>query len=464
MRTSLFAVATLSCLVACSFVSGCGSSSKGGGGENDAAPEGGGLQEASTFDAGGTIDAAEAGDAPSGDAGDDGGDGDGGLSGYPAFPPFMPTLAFNKGPVLKTMRIVTVTWASDANAPQFDAFDDAIGASTYWQSLAEYGVGPSTSVAADHVSITTAPTSPWDDGDIETWASGMINGAPGNGWPAPDANTMYIVYVPDTVEVTQSGQDACLSEGGYHTELNAGPNPGGQPFALILDECAAQSGESVIDFATTSASHELAETATDPFPGYEPAYVGFDQNHLAWDIWNEFQDEVADACEFFEEGYFTGGSDLPYGLARVWSNASGQAGHDPCVPVPSGAYNNVTPLGLSKVTIQTQGAFGALQSFETMGWRIAPGQTITENVGFYTDGPASKWQVQHTEGDCCFNDTKYLTVTPPTFIGNNGDTVPIQITVNSAPAAGTGTGILLTFVSAAPGGIQHFMPVVIEAD
>jgi hypothetical protein len=462
VRTPLFAIATLACLVAGSFVTACGSSSKGGGGEKQTVPEGGGL-EASAFEASVDTGAGEAaaGDGGSGEAGDDGGDG--GLAGYPAFPPAMPKLGFGKGPVLKSMHIVTVTWSTDTNAAQLQAFDDAIGASTYWKSLSEYGIGPTTSTAADHVVVTTAAPNPWDDGALETWVTGMIAGAPGNGWPAPDANTMYLVYAPDDVEVTQNGQDACQYEGGYHTELNAGPNPGGQPFALILDHCASQAGEGVVDFATTSASHELAETATDPFPGFEPGWTGFDANHVAWDMWNDFQDEIADACEFFEEGYFQGGTDLPYALARVWSNASGQAGHDPCVPVPSGAYNNVTPLGLAPVTIKTPNAFGQVAGYDTMGWQIGVGQTVTENVGFYTDAPNGKWQVQTYEGDCCGNTTSHLTITPPVFSGNNGDTVPIQVKLNTAPTAAEGTAVLLTFWSAAAGHTQHFMPVAILA-
>jgi hypothetical protein len=49
---------------------------------------------------------------------------------------------------------------------------------------------------------------------------------------------------------------------------------------------------------------------------------------------------VGDLCECFDEVYLQGGSDEPYMLCRLWSNASAAAGHDPCVPAPGSAYND----------------------------------------------------------------------------------------------------------------------------
>jgi hypothetical protein len=57
-------------------------------------------------------------------------------------------------------------------------------------------------------------------------------------------------------------------------------------------------GMSVVDDATASGAHEIVESATDPATNSNPAVVGFDPGHLAWELWTEWQDEIADACEF----------------------------------------------------------------------------------------------------------------------------------------------------------------------
>lgn len=453
VRTTHFASAVLASLLTGTLLFGCGSSSKGQDQAQDTNPD----ASADGDDVEAAVDAAP--------------DGGGMADGYPAFPPAMGQLVMNKGgKTLTSPKIITVTWASDPNASTLQAFDDQIGASTYWKVLSEYGIGPASSAAVDHVVIPDddggAPwDQPWADDAIDQWTQSMIAGAPANGWPAPDDQSVYIVFVPPTTKVLDQGQDACNVLGGYHVELNAsaGTNPDGVAYALIDQYCAQEYGMPVVGNATEDASHELAEAATDPYPNHVPALVGFDPGSLSWELWNEWQDEVADACESFDEGYYQGGSDLPYMLSRVWSNASGKAGHDPCVPVPSGAYNNVTPLGLETISVRATDANGGVSPFTSKGWHISPGQTATVSVGFYSDAPRGSWSVQAVEGDCCSQPaTPSLTVTPATFSGNNGDTVQLSIKVNSAPTTGS-NAVLLTFWSAVSSRENHYMPVVIGA-
>jgi hypothetical protein len=453
VRSPLLAFGALATLVASLVLPACGSSSKGsasGGAATDAG-------DAAPIEASSHEAAAEASD----EAGDDDGGSDAGIPGYPAFAPAMAQIYDSKGPVLSTPRIVTVTWASDTNAATYQAFDDAIGTSDFWKPVTEYGVGPATSVAADHVVVTTDPTSPWDASAIDQWTKQMIAAAPGNGWPTPDAQTVYIVYVPANVSVTDQGQDACNIEGGYHTSLSNSSLKNGVAYALVLQSCGPEFGLDTVSNATITASHELIEATTDPHPGFAPAWTGFDTASLGWELWNDWQDEVADACEDFiaEYSYVDTGS-FPYTLSRFWSNASAKAGHSPCVPAPAGAYNNVTPLGLESINVYANSPFGA-SPYTTQGWHISPGQTATVSVGFYSDAPTGSWGVQAYEGDCCENTTSYLTVTPASFSGQNGDTQQLSITVNSAPPAGT-NAILLTFWSA-HAKYNRYMPVVIGA-
>ncbi|HEY3820403.1 MAG TPA: hypothetical protein VGL81_24730 [Polyangiaceae bacterium] len=450
MGLQAFAVCVVAGVVTGALALGCGSSKSAGDDPGD-------DSEDASSDAG-----SSGGD--SGTAAGEGGLGDAalGADAYPAFTPEMPQVETQKGPVLPTPKIVTVTFAGDPQATAIDAFDDALGASSYWKVLEEYGVGPTTSVAADHVVVQTPLTTGIDTDDIDTWVQSQITGAPGDGWPVPDTSTIYVVYVPTTVMPTYQGADACEGGDGYHYELDSPTNANGVSYAQILEGCYLDDELPLLTDLFETASHEIAEGSTDPYPNNAPAYYGFDTNHISWELWNDWQDELADACEYFDEGYFQGGSDLPYWLSRLWSNESAKAGHDPCVPVPSGVYNSVSPLGLANVSVSALDANGGVSKFNTKGWRIGVGDTATVQVGFWSDGPEDAWSVTAVEGDCCtYPWTDVLTVTPKTFSGKNGDTVSLKIKVNKAPAQGTAA--LLQFVSAAGGNISHYMPVIVGA-
>jgi hypothetical protein len=440
--------------VASALGAGCSASNLGG--SSVQTQDGGGSGSGSNSSSG----------SDSGSGSGSGGSSSGGTEGgqpasYPAFPPEMGQLVDNGGGKLTAAKIVTVTWATDSNASSLQDFDDRLGASQYWKTaLAEYGIGTASSSPADHVVVQTAAPNPWDAAAIDTWAQQQAAGAPTNGWPAPDAQTVYMVFVPPDVKVTDKGQDACQSEGGYHVELQAGANPNGVAYALAIQNCSVEGGTNVLQDSTSTAAHEIAEAATDPFPNNAPSLYGFDPDHLAWELWNEWQDEVADACEYFDEAYYTEGSDLPYLVQRLWSNASAKAGHDPCVPVPSGPYNNVTPLDLQSIDVNAVDANGNVSPFTTKGWRIAPGQSAKVKVGLYSDTPMAPWTVEIIDSDGVGQKPPgVLTVSPSTFTGQNGDTVELTITVETAPTQGTAA--LLTFGSVFGGQQHHYMPVIV---
>ena len=405
----------------------------------------GGPPDGATADAGDDADAQD-------DAGDDAADAQPEAAPYPAFVPEVGKLVDNGGTKLTSPRIVTITWSTDANAPGAQMFDDALGASKYWKTaVGEYGIGPAKSDATLHVSITTAPPSPWDDSEIENWVVAQIS-ANGSTWPQPDGQTVYVVFIPENVMVTSQGSDACNSYAGYHSEVAAGSDSH-VPYALVLEACH-DLGTSAFDSATETAAHEIAEASTDPHPFSDVGLSGFDGDHFAWELFQTGQDENGDACEFYDYAYYKEGADLPYWVQRLWSNASGTAGHDPCVPVRAQPYYNVTPLGLDSFRAQAQ-----QMAQLTKGWHVAPGTTRTVQVGFYSDAPTSDWSTQVVEGDG-FNKvaTPHLTLAMDTHSGNNGKIANLTVTAKSAPT--TGNAVLVTFVSTLQG-VQHYMPVVV---
>lgn len=374
-------------------------------------------------------------------------------NGYEAFPPDFPSIVSSGGSVLTAPRIVTVTWDTDDAGATLQAFDEALGGSAYWKTVtSEYGVG-----AAHNVNVVehTAPPATWDDTAIDAWVKSQAQSS-SSGWPSPDGQTAYIVYLPASVQITSSGMPACGSYAGYHTDLQASPEI---VYALVPEGCYAGSGYSLLDNATSSGAHELVECAVDPFTNQNPAYIGFDGDHLAWELWMQWQDEVADACEFTNYTYYKETGALPYEVARIWSNASAQAGRDPCVPRLSGAYFDVAPQGLEDLSVQAVGYDGVtVQPFSSKGWRIGVGQSRTVKVGFFSDAPKGTWAVQVTEGDCCSTPAGLLDIQPTTLNGKNGTVGEVTITVKKAPPQGTSIPIAFT---SSDNMIEHVRPALV---
>ena len=220
---------------------------------------------------------------------------------YPAFTPFMPQVQYGGGPVLSNAEIVMITWYGDENASTFEAFGDDLGTSDYWaQTTSEYHVGPAHSGPENHVRLpqSEAPIANWSDTAIEAWVTTHVQSYGTYGWPAPTSNSVYVLYLPPNEDIQFSGSDACQSGiGGYHGNVIV--NSKDVAYAVVL-QCQDNSGAQT----TAEASHELIEAATDPHPSDITAWVGFDQDHLAWDVFQSFQDEVADACEFYFDAFY----------------------------------------------------------------------------------------------------------------------------------------------------------------
>src|SRR5208282_1712078 len=123
-------------------------------------------------------------------------------------------------------------------------------------------------------------------------------------------------------------------------------------YGVVL-ECSQLSGPGgLLDETTQSASHEIIEAATDPNPNGSPAWYGFDDNlHLSWDVFQQFQDEIGDACELYLDSFYSETeANFSFGVQRMWSNKSAAAGHAPCVPTTGSPYYNTTLLDPQDIT------------------------------------------------------------------------------------------------------------------
>jgi hypothetical protein len=385
---------------------------------------------------------------------------------YPAFAIDVARVIDNGGATLSAPVVVTVTWSTDPDAPTWNTFDDTIGSSSYWSTInSEYGVGPATSGEANHVSITTAPPTSFSDSDLDAYVTAHA----GVDWPAPTANTIYTLYLPPGTGLyfggspSSGGQDACAEGvGGYHVETQAS-----QTIYAILPHCSFFQTADI----ELSASHELNEAATDPHPYSNLAYAGFDQDHLAFEFFNQFQDELGDACESFIEA--TDATDFsPYTVQRQWSNATAAKGSHWCVPaLPEPFYNTTflpaTKLDAISANLSSLG-YGPQMS---KGFKVPLHTSRTFPIGFFSDqdtGGAFTIDVQGMDfpiaqdqnGNNINNGTATITIDKSS--GVNGEMANVTVT----PTSYSSLGLIFFYIRAVlPGATQHhYLPILLSAN
>jgi hypothetical protein len=378
---------------------------------------------------------------------------------YPAFKPDIGRLVDKGGAKLTSPKVVTVTWTSDANESAFEDFGDKIGASAYWRgTLGEYGIGPASSGAGNHVRLAGAPMPTISPDTLDSWIIQQVADPKTSGWPAYDPNTVYVIYVPTTTQLSTSGP--------YHSELAAGSNLH-VPYVVVDENDTG--GRPVVDAATSAASHEIAEAATNPHLLSDNGVYGFDDAHVAWQLFSDGygaidDPELGDLCDHYGDAFFKGTGDLPYSLQRLWSNKSAAAGHNPCTPVPSDPYYNVSPLGMDTFPLLVDNAPPTPPVQQTgIGYKIQVGGQKTFDVGYFSDAPLAPWTLTAVEGDgfAVLSGPSHLSFSIKQGQGSNGDQDSVTVTVQSPPSAGN--AILMTIVSRASGLPFHSMPVLIGA-
>jgi hypothetical protein len=426
---------------------------------------------------------ASMGDDATEDAGDGGAEGSSDM--YPAFTVDAPQIQKNQGAVLTSPVIVTVTWPDDPNPSTWEAFGDAIGGSTYWSATtAPYGVGAATSGAANHVRMTQPLPSPISLEDVlnlvtaavtssgaDAGAATADGGAANPPWPAPvlnasgQAQTIYALYFGPSTVVTDpgTGTSLCgLGGFGFHDELMIGNL--GVAYAVTL-ECPAMP---LADNEETAA-HELVEAATDPYvEGATLGYVHFDADHFAWDAYTQFNDELADACQNWQDSYYQESASFPYWVQRSWSNTGAAAGHAPCVPAAAGPYHGMTlvPSQESSVKLDAS-AIGGPASVTTKGFKATVGQPLTFQVGYFSDASDAPWKIAYdfpatlsdTFGDSTSNGKATVSIDKTT--GQNGDVANVTVTVTAKGASSFHVMAITWDPPTSSGFLPHYLPLVI---
>jgi hypothetical protein len=436
---SALALATLLVL------SHCGGASTG----RADAPADGGV-DATTPDAG--VDAPQV-DAPA--------DGQQPVTGYPAVHASPPQVQTSGGPVLAAPHVVPVFFPNDPLRSGIESFLAALAGSegaSYWAATThEYGVG--TPSIAPSIVVTDPPPASITDTQIATWLAGYVGGEHA-GWPAIDANNVYVVFYPLATVITRDGDtlESCRDFSGYHAETpvaaaggsDAGATDAGGPDAgdaggptfvhAVLARCSNWLGLTGLDAVTGPASHEIVEAATDPELRTNPAYDSIDVDHYVWG--DALGTEVGDMCHMESpdrlyqhmngaDGGNDGGS---FVVQRTWSDQAAEADGDPCVPaIPTVPYFNAAPDLSGRVELYPDPVTHPTSFLRTTGVRVPVGQSVTIAVRLFATSPRPTWYVQFYELTATgAPNTLQATWDKPTATGNtsgnNGDVRHLTIT------------------------------------
>ncbi len=369
---------------------------------------------------------------------------------YPADHTPMPLVDYNGGRVLANPKIVTVTFANDdaQMVSRMQQFGDIITTTPWWTAVsAEYCqqpgnkpcIGPGSS--GGHVVINDPPAAVYNDSsqggasDLQDFIKAHITGTSGDGgitadFPPPDDNTLYVIYFPDGVTINLDGSASCSTFGAYHNTTIA-PNANNvmtfAPYAII-PRCGTKESTT-----TVSASHEIIEATTDPDIG---------QNSISYymtnQLWAIAGGEVGDLCEGFGSTGTTT-TESTFVVQRSWSNKSAAAGHDPCVPIPSGSvYFNAAPRQ-AKVVLPKAGATAVL------------------DIDAFSDAPTDPWTVSAIDFAQFQQGTAMLSFSFDKTTVQNGDHIQLTVTATSAMPSG---GDEFVIVSKDANGNRHSWPVL----
>lgn len=118
--------------------------------------------------------------------------------------------------------------------------------------------------------------------------------------PEPDAETLYVLFLPEGMSVSMGSDGSCTTFCGYHDQFSLS---GGSVYYAILPypSCAGcLGGLSAFDALTGTTSHEISEAVTDPVPGQ------------GW--YDDQNGEIGDICawQFRKSGQ--------YNVQLEWSN------------------------------------------------------------------------------------------------------------------------------------------------
>jgi hypothetical protein len=225
----------------------------------------------------------------------------------------VPTVTFGNGPLLSNVAVQAVFYGSDwtinptyqNQAASVNNFLHMVVQSSYMDMLhtAGYNVDRGSAAAPVYESVTIDPSKYLIDGAGSKLRTALVQDINSGKLQAPNANTLYVIYVEPNVAVQAGTLNSTTSCLGYHWNFSATVQPPSSPsysgpiyYAVIpypggsvpLPTGTVANGSSwwldSLNGMTSVTSHELVEAVTDP------------DNAHGWKDSNYTFSEVVDIC------------------------------------------------------------------------------------------------------------------------------------------------------------------------
>ena len=148
-----------------------------------------------------------------------------------------PHAVYGGCPVLSAPNVITVTFAGNGFASDLESFGASIASSSYWTSVTSdltcgggsacIGPGPTGSAAVAPISIGSSyadSVGPGGQGNtLQPFLASVIQTLPQS--QQPQANDLYIFYIPTSTTITLDGEQGCASFGGHHNSNGTSFSP-----------------------------------------------------------------------------------------------------------------------------------------------------------------------------------------------------------------------------------------------
>lgn len=360
--------------------------------------------------------------------------GTGGTADGAAMRPALPQVVSLGGPVLTNPKVLPIMYASDTGATDVLAFLQELTSTSYWsETTSEYGVGPLT--VRPPVVLNAPPPASVSDAALEASLAANTTGE-NPSWGPADPSTIYLFVLP-TGTIEKDSDGACCTEyDGYHYEATAGGMD--VPYAVSC-ACPMFDGPGVTDLQerTVDMSHELVESATDPFPDSASAFTQEDDADIVWTLVTD--GEVADMCEFNDDANVVPPG-ATYMVQRSWSNAAAQRFENPCVPVVTTTpyLNSFPQLG----SISYSNGYGTIV---TQGLDLPLGESRTIDVTLMSAAPVGgPWAVTaYDYDDVIVGSAAGAALSQDASSGSDGSTIHLTITPESVDSTIGGEAFII---------------------
>lgn len=181
-------------------------------------------------------------------------------------------LTYRGGPLLTAVQVFAIFWGEQWSQDQsnlasaIDQFFGFIVSSSLLDQLGEYSVQGMIighgSYLGSAIVTNPAPSTTVDDTAIRDFLNQQLS--TNSAVPPVTDNSLYFIFLPSGVTVTQSGSASCQDFCGYHDTISGSIFYGVLPYP---DCSGCMANLNLQDAETTTISHELCEAITDPVPG-----------------------------------------------------------------------------------------------------------------------------------------------------------------------------------------------------